>query len=125
MKEPIESLCYLFIEMAISDGQMEKVEAETILEMITDLLNSDEGKVLSKRSSTDAMIIVPKAIDFYFENRSPELVKNVLVELNNYLTHEEKVLTTNMLVHLAKINGDVDPGEIEFFNYVKRSWELV
>ena len=22
MKEPIESLCYLFIEMAISDGQM-------------------------------------------------------------------------------------------------------
>ena len=56
---------------------------------------------------------------------SLKLVKNVLVELNHYLTYEEKVLTTNMLVHLAKINGDVDPGEIDFFNYVKRSWEIV
>jgi len=124
MKEPIESLCYLFIEMAISDGQMEKVEAETILEMITDLLNSDQGNVLSKRNSTDAVIIVPNAIDFYFKNRSPELVNNTLQELNDYLTKEEKILTANMLIHLAKANENVDPGEIEFFNYVKRSWEL-
>ena len=124
MIEPIESLCYLFIEMAISDGQMEKVEAETILEMITDLLNSDQGNVLSKRSSTDSVIIVPKAIDFYFKNRSPELVNNTLQELNDYLTKEEKILTVNMLIHLAKANENVDPGEIEFFNYVKRSWEL-
>jgi len=124
MKEPIESLFYLFIEMAISDGQMEKVEAETILEMITDLLNSDQGNILSKRSSTDAVIIVPKAIDFYFKNRSPELVNNTLQELNDYLTKEEKILTANMLIHLAKANENVDPGEIEFFNYVKRSWEL-
>jgi len=124
LKEPIESLCYLFIEMAISDGQMEKVEAETILEMITDLLNSDQGNVLSKRNSTDAVIIVPNAIDFYFKNRSPELVNNTLQELNDYLTKEEKILTANMLIHLAKANENVDPGEIEFFNYVKRSWEL-
>lgn len=124
MKEPIESLCYLFIEMAISDGQMEKVEAETILEMITDLLNSDQGNVLLKRNSTDAVIIVPNAIDFYFKNRSPELVNNTLQELNDYLTKEEKILTANMLIHLAKANENVDPGEIEFFNYVIRSWEL-
>jgi len=110
--------------MAISDGQMEKVEAETILEMITDLLNSDQGNVLSKRNSTDAVIIVPNAIDFYFKNRSPELVNNTLQELNDYLTKEEKILTANMLIHLAKANENVNPGEIEFFNYVKRSWEL-
>jgi len=110
--------------MAISDGQMEKVEAETILEMITDLLNSDQGNVLSKRNSTDAVIIVPNAIDFYFKNRSPELVNNTLQELNDYLTKEEKILTANMLIHLAKANENVYPGEIEFFNYVKRSWEL-
>lgn len=125
MKEPIESVCYLFLEMSASDGQMSKDELSVIIEMITDLMNSDiDSQVLSKRSPTDAVIIVSHCYEQFLNHRSVEFINEHLHQLDSYLTEEEKGLTINMLAHLAKIDDNVDEGEINFFNHAKKMLSL-
>lgn len=124
-QEPIESICYLFLEMAVSDGQASKQEIHTIIEMITDLMNSDKKtQVLSKRSPTDAMIIVPYCYDNFVKNRSLDFLNTHIKFLDDYLQDDEKELKINMLGYLAKIDDNVDDGEIQFYNYVKKAWNI-
>lgn len=123
--EPIESICFLFLEMSVSDGEASKLEIETIVEMITDLMNSDkETQLLSKRSPTDAIIIVPHCYEVFVKNRSLDFLNTHIMFLNDYLSEEEKKLKINMLGYLAKIDENVDEGEIHFYNHVKNSWNL-
>ena len=124
-QEPIESICYLFLEMAVSDGQASKQEIHTIIEMITDLMNSDKKtQILSKRSPTDAMIIVPYCYDNFVKNRSLDFLNTHIKFLDDYLQDDEKELKINMLGYLAKIDDNVDDGEIQFYNYVKKAWNI-
>jgi len=123
--EPIESICYLFLEMAVSDGQASKLEIETVIELITDLMNSDkETQILSKRSSTDAIIIVPHCYEVFVKNRSLDFLNTHIMFLKDYLHDEEKTMKINMLGYLAKIDDNVDEGEVRFFNHVKKAWDL-
>lgn len=124
-QEPIESICYLFLEMAVSDGQASKQEIHTIIEIITDLMNSDKKtQILSKRSPTDAMIIVPYCYDNFVKNRSLDFLNTHIKFLGDYLQDDEKELKINMLGYLAKIDDNVDDGEIQFYNYVKKAWNM-
>jgi len=124
-QEPIESICYLFLEMAVSDGEASKLEIETVIELITDLMNSDkETQILSKRSSTDAIIIVPHCYEVFVKNRSLDFLNTHIMFLKDYLNDEEKTLKVNMLGYLAKIDDNVDEGEVRFYNHVKKAWNL-
>ena len=120
-QEPIESICYLFLEMAVSDGEASKVEIETVIEMITDLMNSDkQTQILSK----DAIIIVSHCYEVFVKNRSLDFLDTHIMFLDDYLNNEEKGLKINMLGYLAKIDDNVDEGEVSFYNHVKKAWNL-
>lgn len=111
--------------MSASDGTQSKEEIKTIIEMITDLMNSDEKtQILSKRSSTDAIIIVQNCYENFLKHRSADFINMNINFLKEYLQDEEKEFKLNMLGYLAKIDQQVEEGEVHFYNHVKKAWGL-
>lgn len=124
-QEPIESICYLFFEMSVSNGESSKVDLETIIEMIRDLMSTyEETQILSKREPTDSHIIVNYCWKKFLKFRSVNFINAQIDFLNEYLQKEEKELKMNMLGYLAKIDGNIDEREVHFYNHIKKAWGL-
>jgi uncharacterized tellurite resistance protein B-like protein len=117
--EPIEALAYLFLEMVFVDGQPTKTEIEAVAEVLYDLMESDKQvQILSKRSSTDSIIILKYCLEKYVSKQSDILIVSAVRFANEYLSQEEKTMLMNMLVYVAKADGEITEQEKNYYNHL-------
>jgi len=117
--EPIEALAYLFLEMVFVDGEAAKTEIDAVAEILYDLMESDkQTQILSKRPSTDSIIILSYCLDKYLRDKSDLLIKSSVKFANEYLNHEEKILLMNMMRNVAKADDEITEQEKNYYSYL-------
>lgn len=117
--EPIEALAFIFIHMAFTDGQATKTEIEAISEVLYDLMESDkQTQILSKRPSTDSVLILNHCLEQYINADSGNFLGNSIQFANEYLSQEEKKMLMNMLALVAKSDGEISEEEKNYYNHL-------